>query len=83
MTKNVFVSVLTRTPPSHDTEWTLYDDGHILAGAIVERDANVEAQILLDGQPLYRSRHASRDVAERELVSLRGRWAREGWIAAV
>jgi hypothetical protein len=62
--------------------WALYTDGHVIAGAIVQGDPTVETQILLDGQPLYRSRHASRDAAERELTALRGQWAREGWIDA-
>jgi hypothetical protein len=62
--------------------WSLYTDGHVIAGAIVHCDPTIEAQILLDGKPLYRSRHASRDAAERELIALRGRWAREGWVEA-
>jgi hypothetical protein len=64
-------------------EWSLYGDGHVIAGAIVERgELNIEAQILLDGLLLYRSRHASRAVAEQELVALRGHWAGEGWADA-
>jgi len=62
--------------------WALYTDGHVIAGAIVQGDPTVETQILFDGQPLYRSRHASRDAAERELIALRGQWARDGWIEA-
>ncbi len=61
-------------------EWSLYGDGHVIAGAIVERDVTIEAQILLDGTLLYRSRHTSRAVAEEELGALRGQWANEGWI---
>ena len=61
-------------------QWWLHGDGHVVAGAIVERHAlSIEAQILLDGVPLYRSRHATRAIAEEELAALRGRWAREGW----
>lgn len=64
-------------------EWLLYGDGHVITGAIVERDeVNIEAQILLDGLLLYRSRHSSRAVAEEELVALRGHWSREGWAEA-
>ncbi len=83
MTKNLFVSVLTPTSTAAETEWALNNAGHILAGTIVIHDANIEAQVLLDGRPLYRSRHATRAVAEQELVALRGHWASEGWIAAV
>jgi hypothetical protein len=73
------------TPMSATTvpRWSLYTDGHVIAGAIVQgEDPSIEAQILLDGQPLYRSRHPSRDAAERELIALRGHWAREGWLEA-
>jgi hypothetical protein len=63
-------------------KWSLYTNGHVIAGAIVQGDPIIEAQILLDGQPLYRSRHTSRDAAERELIALRGHWAREGWLEA-
>jgi len=83
MTEDLFVSVLTPTSTASAAEWALYDAGHVLAGSIVVHDANIEARILLDGQPLYRSRHATRDVAEQELVALRGRWASEGWMPAV
>ena len=62
--------------------WSLYGDGHVLAAAIVEHNPTIEALVLLDGQPLYCSRHPSRDAAERELLALRGFWAREGWIEA-
>jgi hypothetical protein len=62
-------------------QWHLYNEGHMLAGAIVSGDgALVEAQILLDGLVLYGSRHPSRDVAEQELAALRGWCARDGWI---
>jgi hypothetical protein len=61
-------------------QWWLHGDGHVIAGAIVERNAlSIEAQILLDGVPLYRSRHATRAIAEEELATLRGRCARDGW----
>jgi hypothetical protein len=61
-------------------EWSLYGEGHVLAGTLVALDVNaVEAQILLDGHLLYRSRHMSRDVAREELMALRGHWANEGW----
>jgi len=63
-------------------EWSLYGEGHVIAGAIVERDLSIEAQILLDGTPLYRSRHTSRAVAEEELGALRGQWAEQGWADA-
>jgi hypothetical protein len=68
------------TPSS---EWSLYGDGHVIAGAIVERDElTIEAHILLDGTLLYRSRHTSRSVAEQELGALRGHWENEGWVDA-
>jgi len=61
-------------------QWWLHSEGHVVAGAIVERHAlGIEAQLLLDGVPLYRSRHATRANAEEELAELRGRCAREGW----
>ena len=61
-------------------QWWLHVDGHVISGAIVERTPlSIEAQILLDGVPLYRSRHASRAVAEEELAVLRGQCTREGW----
>jgi len=60
--------------------WWLRDKDHVIAGALViKNDFNIEAQILLDGLPLYRSRHTTRAVAEEELASLRGQCAREGW----
>jgi hypothetical protein len=84
MSPSLSVSVVTSPqfgPPV--PEWSLYGDGHVIAGAIVERDElNIEAQILLDGLLLYRSRHSSRSVAVEELVALRGHWAREGWSGA-
>ena len=68
----------SETPPP---EWSLYGDGHVIAGAIVERDElTIEAHIMLDGMLLYRSRHASRSVAEQELGALRGHWENEGWV---
>jgi hypothetical protein len=61
-------------------QWWLHTEGHVIAGAIVERNAlSIEAQILLDGVPLYRSRHATRAIAEQELTALRGQCTREGW----
>lgn len=62
--------------------WSLYGDGHVIAAAIVD-SPNIEAQILLDGQLLYRSRHATLAAAAEELVELRWRWARNGWIEHV
>jgi len=59
--------------------WSLYEDGHVIAAAIVD-SPNVEVQILLDGHLLYRSRHATLAAAAEELVQLRWRWARRGWI---
>jgi hypothetical protein len=62
--------------------WSLYGDGHVIAAAIVLDEPNVEARITLDGQVLYRSRHATWASAAAELVALRGQWAREGWLEA-
>ena len=66
--------------------WSLYGDGHVIAAAIVKdvvkNAVTIEAQILLDGTLLYRSRHATWASAAEELVALRGHWAREGWIEA-
>ena len=62
--------------------WSLYGNGHVIAAAIVLVEPNIEAHILLDGRPLYRSRHASMASAAEELVALRGQWAREGWLEA-
>ena len=59
--------------------WSLYGDGHVIAAAIVRDEPNIEAQITLDGQLLYTSRHATWASAADELVALRGQWAREGW----
>ena len=65
-------------------QWRLRSEGHLLAGVIVVRDhMNVEAQILLDGSPLYRSRHSTRAVAEEELAQLFGQCERDGWVATV
>jgi hypothetical protein len=62
-------------------QWWLHGEGHVIAGAIVERSTlSIEAQILLDGVPLYRSRHPTRAIAEQELAALRGQCARDGWI---
>jgi hypothetical protein len=73
------ISVSTTAPVASGLEWSLFAEGHVVAGAIVVRDALVEAQIRLDGHLLYSARHASRAFAENELVALRGHWAREGW----
>ena len=62
--------------------WSLYGDGHVIVGAIVRDELVIEAQILLDGRLLYRSRHPTCEAAAAELVALRGQWAREGWIEA-
>jgi len=62
--------------------WSLWDHGHMIAGALVEHNPTIEAHILLDGRLLYRSRHTSRDAAEQELLALRGHWTREGWLDA-
>jgi hypothetical protein len=63
-------------------QWSLYGDGHVIAGALVPDSRATEARILLDGSPIYRSRHMSRAAAEQELLALRGHWAREGWTEA-
>ena len=61
-------------------QWWLHSEGHVIAGAIVERNAlGTEAQLLFDGVPLYRSRHPTRAHAEEELAALRGQCARDGW----
>jgi hypothetical protein len=62
--------------------WSLYGEGHVLAAAIVLDEPKIEARITLDGQVLYRSRHATWASAAEELVALRGQWAREGWLEA-
>jgi len=59
--------------------WSLYGGGHVIAAAIVD-SPNIEAQILLDGRLLYRSRHTTLAAAAAELVELRWRWSRKGWI---
>jgi hypothetical protein len=80
MIQQVFQSVPTPAASMPVLEWSLYTDGHVLAASLVDRDVyTVEAQILLDGQLLYRSRHMSRDVALQELMALRGLWAQDGW----
>jgi len=66
-------------PSAPAPEWSLYGDGHVIAGAIIVSEVHVEAQILLDGELLYRSRHKSQHVAREELMALRGYWANEGW----
>ena len=68
------VSVVQSAP-----EWSLHGDGHVIAGTILIGQLHVEAQILLDGTLIYRSRHKSCDVAREELLALRGQWAKEGW----
>ena len=75
----MFQSSAAGSPSSAAPEWSLYGNGHVIAGAIVIGAAHVEAQILLDGALLYRSRHNSHDVAREELMALRGHWANEGW----
>ena len=64
------------------SEWSLHGDGHVIAAAIVRDEPKIEARILLDGRPLYRSRHTTWASATEELVALRGHWARNGWIEA-
>jgi hypothetical protein len=50
----------------------------VIAGAIVVlEDRQTEAQILLDGALLYRSRHASADRAHHELTLLRRQFDRD------
>jgi hypothetical protein len=70
--------VVARYAPLPAHEWFLYGDGHVLAAAIVG-GPTIEAQILLDGQVLYRSRHSSLSAAAEELFELRWQWARGGW----
>lgn len=70
-----FAAASSSTAP----EWSLYGNGHVIAGAIIVGGIDVEAQILLDGALLYRSRHKSHDVAREELMALRAHWANEGW----
>ena len=53
-------------------EWSFKYGEHVVSGALVVRDVAVEAQILLDGTFIYGSRHATRDVAAKELEALRG-----------
>jgi hypothetical protein len=60
-------------------EWYLYGHGHVLSALIVRDEPRIEARILLDGQLLYRSRHATMASAAAELGSLRGRWTLDGW----
>jgi hypothetical protein len=59
--------------------WWLYRHGHVIAATIID-SPNIEAQILLDGQLLYRSRHGSMMAAEEEIVELRRRWVKRGWV---
>jgi hypothetical protein len=78
--KSNSLSVVTSSEAVPVPYWWLRDNDHVIAGALVVRDDfNVEAQILLDGLPLYRSRHTTRAVAEEELAALRGQCTREGW----
>jgi hypothetical protein len=65
---------------SQTAAWSLYGDGHVLAATIVRERASVEARVLLDGHPLYRSRHMTWASAAEELVALRSQWAGEGWL---
>jgi hypothetical protein len=60
--------------------WSLYGDGHVIVAALVCDEPNIEAQIMLDGQVLYRSRHSSLAEAAAELGALRGQLARDGWL---
>jgi len=83
MSDNLFVSAPTTLQTVPAPTWSLYGDGHVIAATIVVLgDVHIEAQILLDGQLLYRSRHTSRAVAEEELLALRGHWATAGWADA-
>ena len=66
-----------RTLPA---EWSFKLGEHVVSGALVRNGVAVEAQILLDGTFIYGSRHATRDVAARELEALRGRC--EDWLPA-
>jgi hypothetical protein len=52
----------------------------VLAATIVREHASIEARVLLDGHPLYRSRHTTWASAAEELVALRGQWASDGWL---
>jgi hypothetical protein len=65
---------------SQTAAWSLYGDGHVLAAAIVHERASIEARVLLDGHPLYRSRHTTWASAAEELVALRSQWASDGWL---
>ena len=60
-------------------EWSLRGHGHVIAASIIRGQPKIEARILLDGQPIYRSLHETPAAAAAELVALRGHWAREGW----
>jgi hypothetical protein len=60
--------------------WSLYGVGHVLAASIARDDPFVEARILLDGTLIYRSRHASYDEAQREVLALRAQWTGDGWM---
>ena len=65
-------------------QWWLYSGSHILEGSLLVIDnSSVEAHIQLDGQPLYRSRHRSRSIAEQELSALRRQYAGDGWFENV
>jgi hypothetical protein len=52
----------------------------VLAASIARDDPFVEARILLDGTLIYRSRHASYDEAQREVLALRAQWTGDGWM---
>jgi hypothetical protein len=74
--------VVVIAPPLPTPKWSLCVDGHVISATIIDNAPRVEVHILLDGQPLYNSRHATREAADAELLSLRGFWTREGWIDA-
>ena len=84
MSDNLSPAVTTSPYPGMPLpEWALCCDGHVIVGTIAVRDDfSIEAQIVLDGVPLYRSRHISRMVAEEELMALRGYWESAGWANA-
>ena len=69
---------VTHVLPSFPTpQWWVRHGDHVIAGAIAPIDEQrVEALILLNGQPLYRSRHSSRESAERELERMHAQFDR-------
>ena len=79
LTTSVFSASDTFAVPA---VWSLCRDDHVIRAMIVARDPDVEAQILLDGHVLYRSRHATMALAAEELVVLKGHWGHKGWIEA-